>query len=387
MKNLKTSDSFYPLSVMVAALFIFGCKEPYIPPAIKSTPNYLVVDGTLLSGADSSVITLSRTRSLSDSINSSPEWGAQISVLGASGEVYSMFEEGNGRYWIGNLNLNTGENYQLQILTTDGKKYLSDAVPLVSSPPIDSVSWKWNSTGPTNKLGVGVYVSTHDPLNQTKYYRWEYVETYEYQSKIESFYYYAGGQLNARDSTNQIYQCWRTNPSTGLSLATSAALSQDIIFEKPLVFIPQADQKLGVRYSIFVKQYSLTKDAYNYWETLLKNTELTGSIFDPQPSQGLGNIHCLTNPAEPVLGYFSASTSQQQRIFINYNQIIGWGFVTVPAQGCTQIATPPDSFAYYFGSLGYIPTSPKGISDFYGTYAPCTDCTLQGGINVKPSFW
>jgi hypothetical protein len=45
---------------------------------------------------------------------------------------------------------------------------------------------------------------------------------------------------------------------------------------------------MAVRYSINVRQYGLTKEAYNYWQIIQKSSQQSGSIFDPQPAQVIG---------------------------------------------------------------------------------------------------
>jgi hypothetical protein len=138
-------------------------------------------------------------------------------------------------------------------------------------------------------------------------------------------------------------------------LATTDKLSQNIIYEYPIVFIPQGDEKLSVRYSVLVKQYAISKEAYDYWQSLKSSTELTGSIFDPQPGQITGNVHSLSNPNEPVLGFISASSAQETRIFIPSAAIDGWNYVS--PVGCNIINVPAnrDSVEYYFWDRGYAP--------------------------------
>ena len=67
------------VTVTVAGL---DCKEVYTPPAIKNNPFLLVVDGIVISGNDSSIITLSRTRNIADTVPSVRELSAKVSVLG-----------------------------------------------------------------------------------------------------------------------------------------------------------------------------------------------------------------------------------------------------------------------------------------------------------------
>ncbi len=94
------------------------CKEVYTPPAIKNNPFLLVVDGIVISGNDSSIITLSRTRNIADTVPSVKEPNAKVSVLGVSGVEYPFTEEGNGRYAVDQLLLDAGQQYQLKIITT-----------------------------------------------------------------------------------------------------------------------------------------------------------------------------------------------------------------------------------------------------------------------------
>src|ERR1700733_10840832 len=102
--------------LITAAVTIFGlnCREVYTPPAIKNNPFLLVVDGIVISGNDSSIITLSRTRNLSDTVPSTKELNAKVSVLGVSGIEYPFIEEGNGRYAVAQLALDAGQQYQLK---------------------------------------------------------------------------------------------------------------------------------------------------------------------------------------------------------------------------------------------------------------------------------
>jgi hypothetical protein len=219
-------------------------------------------------------------------------------------------------------------------------------------------------------------VTTHDPSNSTLYYRWEYNETYEYHAKYDAFYFYINGAIIPRLPSEHTFACWKDQTSTELLLATSAGLSSDLIFEQPLIFIAQESQPLGVKYSLLVTQTALTKEAFDYLQNLRKNTELTGSIFDPQPSQTAGNIRCVDDPSEPVLGYVSASTVQQQRIFISNDTLAHWGY---EIKGCYIVN--PTTF------LGLVPLYQLPGGGYAWAFPECADCTLQGGTTTKPDYW
>jgi hypothetical protein len=190
-----------------------------------------------------------------------------------------------------------------------------------------------------------------------------------------------------RENTSR---CWTTVSSRNVILGTSARLSEDIIYQYPLTLLPPTSAKHQIRYSILVKQYALTEQGYEYWQNLKRNTENLGTLFDPQPSQVSGNIRSVNNPDEPVLGFFSAGSLQEKRIFVARTQLPGeWRRITG-----FETCFPPDSikFSDYssnalmsmtFPVVGELPPTDPG----YLT-APlfCADCRMMG-TNKPPPFW
>ena len=359
-----------------------GCKQSYNPPAQKTNINLLVVDGILNSAAGGvSNFHLSRTQKIGDSAGAyTPELQAQLTILGSSGDTYSFLEQGNGLYTTAALSLNPAEKYQLQIMTHDGSKYLYDPVPVLSSPQIDSLSWQ-----PKDSIGdVTVSINTHDPANNSHYYYWTYAETWEYHTVEQAQLELENGLIVYTDSTNQTYTCWRTRTSTAILLGNSTNLGQDRISQAPLVVIPQNDQRLSVRYSILASQSLLTQAGYQYWQILQKNTENLGTLFDPQPSQLSGNYHCLTNPNEAVIGYLSAGTTQQLRLFVP-----GLQKQDTSTPYCSLVSIPINQTNYQlydYSDPSYAPFYFMGMSTILSKKT-CIDCRVQGGTTQKPSFW
>jgi len=378
----------YILFLIIAA----GCKEKYLPPVQSPNTGYLVVEGFINSGQEPTSITLTRTTKLYDSVNIIYEHNAVVNIEGENQESFPLSETGNGVYRSSSLNLNKNEKYRLKIMTQDGKEYASDFASVKSTPDIDSISWKRENGG------VKIYVNTHDPQNNTRYYHWKYEETWEFHSTYYSSLYYFFDQnhlpigvafRNANQSVDTtIHKCWNTVNSTNINLGSSEKLSKDVIY-LPLVYIEPASVKLSVLYSINVRQYALSHDAYLFFQRIKKNTENVGSIFDAQPSELQGNIHCITNPTEVVIGYIDISEEKQKRIFISNDELPGWNY----SQSCSQIIldNQPDSLKKYGSGLS--PTvvfslGPFGsVKQFYATPDEhCMNCTLTGS-NIRPSFW
>ena len=369
--------------IMVSWILVFiivTCKIPYEPKLRPSDTNSLVVEG-FIDGAIPMIIKLSRTRMLTvgDTAARKYELGARVIVEDDKQNSYPLSELGNGAYSsVYTLPLNTSNHYRLHIFTSGNEEYLSDFVPFKPSPPIDSIGWN------SKDDGVQIYVNTHDPNNATTYYRWEYSETWEYHSHYDSYFEYDQVHDTVIPRTQQIYTCWQTDSSTSILLGSSAKLSSDVINEMPLVYIQPHDERLSDLYSIWVKQYALDLNGYNYWSAMQSNTENIGSIFDPQPNETVGNIHCVTIPSELVIGYINAGNTVEKRVFISNNSIpSGWNLV--PYCPVKLVLNFPDTLKKYFTSL----LDPINIQTggYSASSTDCVDCRLNGGITIKPSFW
>ncbi len=389
------------------AATVVSCKKPYNPPAIALAGSYLVIEGVINSGTDSTIIKLSKTVKLSNANAINPVTGAAVAVQSDQNVTYPLMEAAKGYYVSAGLNLNSSHTYRLSIKTSN-EQYYSDYVPVLNSPPIDSLSFKVIDTG------LNIYSATHDPTNTIKYYRWDYAETWIIHPKYDSGFVSNGDTVLTRTVSQQVYTCWRTDTSDVIVLGSSAKLAKGVIFDNPITSLTSLSPKIANEYSIFVRQYALTADAYDFWVNLKKNTEQLGSIFDAQPSQINGNIHSVTNPSEPVIGYVSVGSITSQRLFISTEQLPAFGSPNENyPPGC--LIFPNCCYYYYipqgtFGPPGdpvnqvneffnfnrgatnpLIPIDPIGSPVVVGYTASdpiCADCTAQkGATNKQPAYW
>ena len=371
--------------LLLFLLLLGGCKQRYDSPYKSPATGYLVVEG-YISGNSPTRYTLSRVIELPGDSSIPMETKAKLQVEGNDNTIFPLGEQGNGVYGVGGLALSPTVQYRLRIQTSNGESYLSDYVPFKPTPPIDSINWIQDADG------VTIYANTHDPANSTRYYQWEFDETWAYDAAEFSYYKWLGyptDSVRVRADSEFVFHCWQNKPSTPLLLGSSVKLAQDVIYRQPLQQIPTMSQQFSILYSTMVRQYALTQAGYDFLSLMKSNTESLGSIFDAQPSQLKGNIHCLTNPAEPVVGYVSAGTVQQQRIFISRFQVgdIGYQFA------CQQPDTPVARALaiQFFEYQDYVPLGliiQNGQTVGWTANAKfCVDCTIQGGTTKKPSFW
>lgn len=362
----------------LAAWLSSSCVKPFEPPVLNSSRNTLVVEGVAIPSGDTTVITLSRSKNLTDSNAFSPERNADVRIEATNGEAYLLPETAPGSYR-GLLNLSPALTWRIRIRTRSGEEIVSSYEPVVDTPPIDSLHWKQDGD-------VTIYADTRDPNNNTRYYRWAFKETWEYRSFYDSYIGYDNGNLFYLDSSQKTYRCWDSLPSTNVLIGTSENLGNDVIRNQVITVVPRPSVKLSASYSIEVFQYGLTRDAFTFWEEIRKNGTETGGLFDPLPSQLRGNLVNTVSPSTPVIGFFSVARQQRMRLFIQNNEVTNWPPKDL-TQLCTPIITVADSAIYYLYKpelrpAYYISGGGLAIANVY-----CVDCRLQGGTTRKPEYW
>ena len=219
-------------------------------------------------------------------------------------------------------------------------------------------------------------------------------------AKISSLLTYTNGDILARSPDSLVGLCYKyPQHSSSIFLANSSKLTQDLINKSPLGYVDGSTGKITNTYEILLKQYALTPEAYKYWTLLKTNTEGLGTITDPEPSQSITNLHCITNPAEPVIGYVSVSTIAVKRAFLAGRDLpfkvnvvakdsisCGYGIIWIQPQSTfplrlLQILGAGDTLLIRYQTGG------NGKTGYSYTAAPCADCRLRGGTTTKPAYW
>jgi hypothetical protein len=388
----------YVWILLIVAEFA-NCRKVYTPGEISINHLYLTVDGLINMGANSvSSFKLTRSQKLDDTLPSIPELGAEVSIQSMNGSAsYPLKDTGSDGIYISDaLTLDMTAQYLLSIITSDGTKYISDPVIPKQTPPIDSLNWTAGFDGAVDSQAVNIYVNAHDPSGNTRFYRWDFTETWAHESINRTFYLVQNKMIVYVDDTTQHnWHCWTSAPSTNILVGSSDGLSSDIISQAPVNKILQNDPRMDFKYSLLVRQYALDATAYDYWLQVQKQSQSLGGLFDIIPAQLTGNLHNLSQSSVPVYGYVSASSVQQQRIFISNENLPGWK--SVPTQKCTQDVFTPDPaqgqsiYGYYnidpnFTIYGFGVNS-NGVPTQILITPACIDCTFQGGSTVKPPFW
>lgn len=309
---------FFRWIVGMAALMT-SCVQPFEVEDELDGTSLLVVDGMMTNQKEVYKVRLTYSSPTLNSYEDTEINGAQVSISDESDNQWTLWESEAGVYqtdsceWQGEV----GKTYRLHIITPDGKRYASFPETMLPVPAIDSVYFEVEGRPYLSSInvevtawGLQIYLNTGSGASQNGFYRWDWKETYEYVAPLTT-----PGQID-------IPTCYETNSAYRyLNIASTSELDLDIVNRQPINFVPKSGRKLSSRYSLLIKQYALTQQAYDYWENIKEQTENAGSLFDPPPAQIIGNIYNIDDDTELVLGYFQVSAVTEKRIFIRRGEV------------------------------------------------------------------
>ena len=369
------------IQVLIPFILLLTCCVTKFIPQTNENPELLVVEGLITDQPGANTLKLSSTLPIGIRSNAKPLTGYYVSITDDLGNAFYFRETDTGTYvtdpsiFIGTI----GRFYTLHIdPSTDKNKHRFESYPIEMKPvpPIDSIYYEKVEISENNMWsqppeGCQIFLNTHDPTNQCRYYRWEYTETWEFRIPY-----------NVPNST-----CWISSNSDKINIKSTGSLAETRILRYKLNYISNQSDRLKVKYSILVNQYSLNEDEYTYWEKLQNISEQVGGLYDMIPSRIISNVRCIDNPDVKVLGFFSVSANTSRRIFIKDNFF-----------GQANLYTDDDCIADTVFNGAFIPnlneTAWVIIEHFYPpptykviTYTRgCADCTTRG-TTQKPVFW
>lgn len=382
-------------SVIFTLFVISGCVSPVMIKLNKNDAKpLLVVEGQVTDQEGPFQVKLTNTLQLNDPDIPKPVLNAEVHIIDDKGNNYELFSDSDGIYETVEKNLKgiPGYKYTLTITTLgDGKQYTSTPVLMQQVPDIDSLYYKEvTHTRITEGIAydddwMNILLDTHDQEGITKYWKYEFEETWEVNLIADpvkvnhSLQYPENYNYETVTQIDDKKICWITKPSSSIIVASTDNSPADELKGLLIQEIGPDDTRLHIRYSILVRQYSLSEDLYNYFKQLNDVNVNSGGIYNKIPAPVFGNISCCDSTGK-ALGYFSASSVKEKRIFINRSDV---HLETINInEDCTYFSynVPPTQQKIYFGSdvLSGAPV--------YTSSAGCADCTLFG-TNVKPSFW
>jgi uncharacterized protein DUF4249 len=397
-----------PLTFLFLVYILSTCIDPY-KPALQRSESLLVVDALLTNENRSYIVKISKTN-IAQETESETVTGALVSIRDENGSNYIFMETGSGVYKSDSLlfQAETGHSYILNIKTPEGVEYESNPCIMYPVEKIERVYYSRDQEIPNNgseiQEGIRLLIDSENS-HDNQYYRWTYNEWWKTVAPDPKIYNYINDSTIIEvDQIKQI--CWRNIESDEIMIQSSVLAQTNKIEKQAILFIaPDKSDRLLIQYYIEVKQLSLSRIEYEFWDNMKQINESGGDIFDKQPFSIISNIHNTGDFNEKVLGYFQVSSVSHKGLYIrpidiseynlpffNYNcnrLEIGENDYPPPITPSAKV-TFNKIYTYFVGPdyefVEPIYNNNKELSKLVFAKPICTDCTINGSL-TKPDFW
>lgn len=438
--------------IAIVILNLTSCIDQIaVEPITNATDGILVVEANLDNSDNVQRIFLSRSRAVqSDStvnvredrlfnatspfvsqngLDVEPETNAMVELVISNGTTIVFNENESGIYIAPEtFKAEPDLGYVLSIATVNGQKYESSSMTMPGASQIDSL-YAERIISETGLDGIGVFVdsSSNSPANEEVYYRFSFEETYKiiapnwtpFEFEIirdeiefvdsEPGILYPDVRLVPRAREEQV--CFKTDPSLDILVFDTSSLNSSRLERNRLRFIGNNNPIISHRYSVLVKQHSVSLESYQFYQNL-KNFNQSELVFSQiQPGPLVGNVFSV-DENQPAIGFFDVSSVTEKRLYFNYrdfyrNEPLPPYFGTVncdrtivpvlenpdrdgppppPPASCPESLIPQIKqglVEYYLGN-----SRPPGVCEgpYVVTFTICGDCNVVGS-NIVPEFW
>ncbi|NER16370.1 DUF4249 domain-containing protein [Spongiivirga citrea] len=377
-----------------------ACLETF-EPGTETFEDILVVQATLTNEMKQQEVILTRSFRFEDDMPNF-ESQATVTVSASNGNTYSFSEVLPGTYTSDiAFAAQANTEYQLNIQTTDGSSYNSRPVTLPAVSKIDAIRPQ-RTTNSNGVEGMALLVDSFDPTGSSQYYRYEFEETYKIIApswtpldlEVASFEPPAVNFV-VREKEERI--CYGTGKESSIILESTVDRAEDRIEGFPVRFISSDNFIISHRYSILVKQYVHSINAFTFYETLRDLLQSESLFSDNQPGFINGNITSIAGEDEKVAGFFDIASVDKKRVFFNYVDFYPGEAIPPYATACVTFAPElidpglgtPLLDAIVDGNVRYFSEN-KNPGPDEGPYLMvsriCGDCTVLGS-NIVPDFW
>ncbi len=318
---LKRVFFLLPLTVFFCAI---ACVDPF-DPKLQSEAKRLVIEAQLTTKLDFQYVYLTYDAPYNSDVSVFRDFvaDAKVTLRDNLGNEFAFFDDPNQSNFIkllttgynyrsvNKIQLVVGRTYQLFVETADKKKYESTPEKVIGVPKIEKVSNVFREIKPaayltTERGEFKVSITVKDIPNQKNYYRWDWYQI----KKLD----YCGIGRSAFIICCEV--CYEKRPCINCLELGNDNLIDGNSFSRFMTNVPY---DANSNYYLVINQYSLTENAYKFWNTVREQSKSSGGLFDPTPKSIIGNFKNVSNANEEVLGYFTVSDIHEEITIIDRN--------------------------------------------------------------------
>jgi hypothetical protein len=332
--------TFTYIILLLVTLMIFSCREVYYPDDLQSDENIPVIQGIIMEGQYPRVQLYWAVKYDSSDIRFIS--GAEIFITDDQGSVAQLFENMPGTYYGWDIVGTAGHTYTLGVVLPDGREYQSTPQFLQPAPQIDSIyarpgkhtSYKYGASGkPVYTEEQGLYINTDlsSDFNNTLYYRFQTHVVKETMYTVllntpASYSIFEWETINMEESHVVDYTVTQNN--------------RQVLFRHPVGFLryyydaalatPDQTAPYTIAWIVTQNVYSISPDVFQYYNSVGRQLNGNDQIFSPVASQVKGNIHCISDPTEKVIGVFEASSITTVYKAFSWKTLTSYKYIELP---------------------------------------------------------
>lgn len=356
-----------------------SCIYPYDAEISKETDPTIVIEGEILVGG-TSTIRLSYLTELKRTSNISHPAGTAW-IEDKDGHRFEPVSK--ERTWTLNIPTETatsGNQYRA-VVEVDGETYTSEWLNVDPAPSITGISFG------CEKNKVTVYVDVDAQACRSGYMGFSYEETWEFHADFIPEIVVDPETWTYSDlmTTWPYYWCYRSSESQQMVLLDYSTLNGAQTNRYPVKTFPCTDSRNHMKYSILVKAFALSQDAYLYNKQTQDMSDLGGDLFSPEPGMLEGNMTCISDEERKVMGLVLAAEVTSKRAFLDNRYLR-----LTKQDDSMMIEVPEEKMESYYYDLNYRPIHKIKVEDRevvgWGPHR-CINCLEAGGTQEKPEFW
>ena len=295
---------------------------------LSSDGTALYIDGRILVGAMSYVY-IEQPLALNSPNSAKYVEDATVWIKGDngydSGPIY--YNKETLRYDIDTYDIDTDAKYKI-VITHNGNTYESDF--LVSEPAPEIDDFYYSQDQQSGCLIFYVDARGNDNMHN---FMWTFEEDYEVHASVNMLYTMhdngyiikydpsAFPELDKEKGYNPYLYCWTHANSSSINIYSTSNLTENVVKMHEIYRLNASYSRFDHLYCMTLYQSAISDEAYNYYATMKRLTELTGSLFSPMPSDVKGNITCTKGGQKDTRGYITASHVTYKRLFVSGDEI------------------------------------------------------------------
>ena len=316
---------------MFFAVLLVACVDLY-DPKLSSDKLRLVVEAQLTTKNEFQYVYLTYDAPYNSEGNNFKNLvvRAKVKIIDDEGKIFEFYDEiepnnqiktreGYNYRSVNKFKAVLGRKYKLVVEILDGRKYESSFESPVPVSKIDNVTTTFRELPPPSKIKgqFMVYIDAQDTPSEKNFYKWDTYQIRQINYCREWFIYGQGGDLTQSFVDKCCEPCFeKVYLEDQYELGNDRLINGNKINKQYVATVPFDNT---TPYYMVINQYSLTEDAYKFWNAVKEQAKNSGGLFDATPKSIRGNIKNISDASEEVLGIFYVSDVHEYQINIDRN--------------------------------------------------------------------